>query len=140
MSGIMKLIIKNGTVFNGERSLGKKDVEIQNGIITNIGEKLQGDTVIEAEGSFVSPGLTDAHIHMTGMSGGNLLMSTMTVPKQLLLLKSPSPLSPTQLWRCSFLLATSTCLPAAIPLFAGRHPSSGVNVSGRRFLREIPVQ
>lgn len=88
MSGIMKLIIKNGTVFNGERSLGKKDVEIQNGIITNIGEKLQGDTVIEAEGSFVSPGLTDAHIHMTGMSGGNLLMSTMTVPKQLLLLKS----------------------------------------------------
>lgn len=62
-------VIKNGLVIleNGEV---KTDVAIDNGKISAIGNDLNGDKVIDAKGLIVSPGMVDAHVHITPMGGG----------------------------------------------------------------------
>lgn len=56
------MIIKNGLVFQENKTFQKKDLYIENGIIT---EKAQicDTTVLDAEGLYVLPGLVDVHSH-----------------------------------------------------------------------------
>jgi len=62
----MGLVIRGGTVVNaGERF--EADVKVEGRTITAIGSDLAkgaGDTVIDAAGRFVLPGLIDPHVHM----------------------------------------------------------------------------
>ncbi|MEW6035998.1 MAG: dihydroorotase family protein [Candidatus Micrarchaeota archaeon] len=59
----MSLVIKNGTAFLGDR-FEKRDLLIEDGIITRIGSSLSGDERINAEGMLVLPGLIDPHVHL----------------------------------------------------------------------------
>lgn len=54
------MIIKNGTVYTEEGSFEKKDILIEEEFISNIS---QNNEVIDAEGLYVIPGLTDIHFH-----------------------------------------------------------------------------
>ncbi len=56
-------IIKNGTVVTADLSW-KADVAIENGIITEIGDNLTGDTTLDATGCYVMPGGIDPHTHL----------------------------------------------------------------------------
>jgi len=59
------MIIRNGNVFCDDGVFRKSDIEIQADKITAIGENLQcnSEDVIDADGSYVVPGLVDIHIH-----------------------------------------------------------------------------
>ncbi len=59
----MSLLIKNGTVFLGER-FDKKDVLIEDGLISAVGNGLKGDESLNASGMLVLPGLIDPHVHL----------------------------------------------------------------------------
>ncbi len=62
------MIIKNALVYrNGTRSFEKLDIEIKDGKITDLMEKLDGDDFIDLSGFAVVPGLVDVHTH--GRSG-----------------------------------------------------------------------
>ncbi len=60
------MIIKNGKVLLGDFSFQNKDIRIENGIIVEIGDNLQGDEIIEADGKYVLPGFIDEHFHGAG--------------------------------------------------------------------------
>ncbi|GGI43010.1 allantoinase AllB [Mammaliicoccus stepanovicii] len=63
-------IIKNGLVIleNGEQEV---EVGIKDGKIASIGHDLgEADNVIDAKGLIVSPGMVDAHVHITEPGGG----------------------------------------------------------------------
>ena len=57
------LVIKGGTVVDstGERAA---DVVIENSVVKEIGENLDGDSTLDASGCIVSPGFVDLHTHM----------------------------------------------------------------------------
>lgn len=59
----MTTIIKNGTVVTADLSW-EADVAVENGIITEIGNNLSGDTVLDATGCYVMPGGIDPHTHL----------------------------------------------------------------------------
>ena len=59
----MSLVIKGGTAFV-EDSFVKKDVLVEDGIITAISTDLKGDETINANGYLVLPGLIDPHVHL----------------------------------------------------------------------------
>lgn len=63
------LVIKNGLVIldGGET---KTDIAIRDGVITGIGTGFEGKQEIDAEGLIVSPGMIDAHVHITEPGGG----------------------------------------------------------------------
>lgn len=63
------LVIKNGLVIldGGEVHT---DVAVKDGVIAAIGLNLDGEKVIDAEGLIVSPGMIDAHVHITEPGGG----------------------------------------------------------------------
>ncbi|WP_347565110.1 allantoinase AllB [Candidatus Enterococcus moelleringii] len=63
------LVIKNGLVIL-ESGEVKTDVAVKDGVISAIGADLTGDKVIDAEGLVVSPGMVDAHVHITDPGGG----------------------------------------------------------------------
>ncbi|MGM0215919.1 allantoinase AllB [Enterococcus sp. AZ109] len=63
------LVIKNGLVIL-ESGEVQTDVAVKDGIISAIGADLTGDKVIDAEGLVVSPGMVDAHVHITDPGGG----------------------------------------------------------------------
>ncbi|EHJ06801.1 allantoinase AllB [Staphylococcus simiae] len=65
------LIIKNGLVIL-EDGAKHVDVGVTDGKITAIAETLTGDAdkVIDAQGQVVSPGMVDAHVHITDPGGG----------------------------------------------------------------------
>jgi len=65
MRGNYSMVIKNGNVFCEDGIFRNTDIEIQNGIITAIGDSLdwQKDEVLDAGGCFVIPGLVDIHTH-----------------------------------------------------------------------------
>ncbi|TYB89725.1 dihydropyrimidinase [Oceaniovalibus sp. ACAM 378] len=59
----MSTVIKNGTVVTADLTY-TADVVIENGIITAIGQGLNGDTVLDATGCYVMPGGIDPHTHL----------------------------------------------------------------------------
>ncbi len=66
----MKTIIKNGQVLNVHSGrFEKKNIVTSHGKIIALSESAvnieKGDSVIDAEGKFIIPGLIDAHVHVT---------------------------------------------------------------------------
>ena len=61
----MKLLIKSGTIVTKDRTEVNKDILIEDGRISRIGEGITdaADQVIDAGGLAVLPGLVDAHCH-----------------------------------------------------------------------------
>ena len=62
-------LIKNGTLLTvTQRIIVNSDILVQNGKITQIGRNISapaGTIIIDATGKFVTPGLVDAHSHLT---------------------------------------------------------------------------
>lgn len=63
------LVIKNGLVILDTGAI-KTDVAVKNGKITAIGTDLEGQKEMNAEGLIVSPGMVDAHVHISEPGGG----------------------------------------------------------------------
>ena len=59
----MSTVIKGGTVVPHDLTC-KADVRVDGGIISAIGPDLAGDTVVDAEGAYVMPGVIDPHTHL----------------------------------------------------------------------------
>jgi len=59
----MSLVIKNGLAFLGDK-FQKKDILIEDGIISAIGVDLKGSERIDATDMLVLPGLIDPHVHL----------------------------------------------------------------------------
>ena len=59
----MSTIIKNGTIVTADLTY-KADIEIDGGVITQIGENLSGGTELDATGCYVMPGGIDPHTHL----------------------------------------------------------------------------
>jgi N-acyl-D-aspartate/D-glutamate deacylase len=58
------LVIRGGTVFDGSGAPGRMaDVAIADGLIREIGPKLQGRRVLDASRCAVAPGFIDIHTH-----------------------------------------------------------------------------
>src|SRR3954470_17476057 len=58
------IVIRGGTVVDGTGAPGRvADVQIRDGVITEIGTGLDGDRVLDASGHIVSPGFVDIHTH-----------------------------------------------------------------------------
>lgn len=59
------MIIKNGKIFLDEPgTFASLDIRVEEGRITEIGEHLQGEDVVDASGCYVTPGLIEAHSHI----------------------------------------------------------------------------
>jgi dihydroorotase len=58
-----RLVLKGGTVVD---ATGRRpaDVLVQDGVIADVGPGLDGDTVLDASGCLVAPGLVDLHAHL----------------------------------------------------------------------------
>ena len=63
------LVIKNGLVILGTGAT-KTDIAVKDGKIAKIGSNLEGKEVIDADGLVVSPGMVDAHVHISEPGGG----------------------------------------------------------------------
>lgn len=62
----MKMLIKNGRVLDPASSTDEiKDILVEDGIIRQVGELIdeEADSVIDASGYYVMPGLIDLHVH-----------------------------------------------------------------------------
>ncbi len=59
----MSKVIKGGTIVTADRTY-KGDVKIEGGIITEIGDNLSGNEVLDATGCYVMPGGIDPHTHL----------------------------------------------------------------------------
>ena len=64
----MGILIQGGRIVDAATDTDKKgDIYLEDGVITEIGEKLKikdkSDKVIDAKGCLVMPGLIDAHAH-----------------------------------------------------------------------------
>ena len=75
----MKHVIKGKQIFDGEKLLNDNEIVIENGIIVETGNGLKGDKFVDLGDSFLMPGMTDAHIHLSGADSGNLVMEYFTV-------------------------------------------------------------
>lgn len=64
-------IIKNGKILNENGDLIRKDILIENGIITQISENIQKENaeIFDAESKFISPGFIDVHVHLREPGG-----------------------------------------------------------------------
>lgn len=60
----MRRILKNGNRIVKDNELELVDIAIEEGIIQEIGQSLQGDEVIDLQGRLVLPGLIDVHVHL----------------------------------------------------------------------------
>ncbi|MCD0465209.1 amidohydrolase family protein [Flavobacterium sp. ENC] len=65
MNNIKSTAIINATVFDGENSIGKKNIVFSDGVITSISDELPQDIdeIINGTGCTLLPGLIDAHVH-----------------------------------------------------------------------------
>ena len=63
-----RMVVTGGRVFDGHRYRGPGDVLVEDGRVLAVGdlgrEALVGVEVVEAHGGLVSPGFTDAHVHV----------------------------------------------------------------------------
>ncbi|MCI9650868.1 MAG: N-acetylglucosamine-6-phosphate deacetylase, partial [Lachnospiraceae bacterium] len=57
------MIIKNGLVFQEDRTFSKKDLYIEDGRIVESADQVTDRTEVDAEGLYVLPGLVDVHSH-----------------------------------------------------------------------------
>jgi N-acyl-D-amino-acid deacylase len=58
------ILIRGGTVIDGTGAAGRRaDVAVRDGVITGIGDGLDGDLVLDAVGQVVAPGFIDIHTH-----------------------------------------------------------------------------
>lgn len=64
-----ELVIKNGKVILPNGAV-ETDLAIQDGKIAAVGHDLAGDQEVDASGKIVSPGMFDAHVHITENGGG----------------------------------------------------------------------
>jgi dihydroorotase len=62
------IAITNGTLVDGAGTR-RADLLIQNGMIAEVGEKLDGDTIIDADGLVVTPGFVDLQVHFREPGG-----------------------------------------------------------------------
>ncbi len=90
--------ISNGLVIEGGR-IEKKNVYVENGKITDVTEELlPADTVVDADGRYVSPGFIDTHVHGGGgadfMDGG---VEPMKVAARTHLMNGTTSIAPTSL-------------------------------------------
>ncbi|MEO1798108.1 MAG: amidohydrolase family protein, partial [Pseudomonadota bacterium] len=92
-------IIKNGTVVTADLTY-EADVAVENGVITEIGKGLKGDTELDATGCYVMPGGIDPHVHLempfmgtyssddfesgtrAGLAGGTTMVVDFCLPNQ----------------------------------------------------------
>jgi dihydroorotase len=58
------LVLKNGTVVDATGTKKKTDVGIADGVIVQVAAGLEGNTVIDATGCIIGPGLVDLHTHL----------------------------------------------------------------------------
>ena len=56
-------VIKSGSVVNPDR-VRRADVRVSGGMITEVGENLDGQKVLDASGLLVSSGFVDLHTHL----------------------------------------------------------------------------
>jgi N-acetylglucosamine-6-phosphate deacetylase len=57
------LVVRGGEVLGPDGALRPADVLIENGVIGDVGSNLEANTVIDARGAYVLPGLIDLHTH-----------------------------------------------------------------------------
>jgi hypothetical protein len=57
------MVIKNARVLVGGKILKDRDVAVEGGRITAVGEGLEGGREIDARGALLAPGFVDLHIH-----------------------------------------------------------------------------
>ena len=64
-------IIKNGKILDSQGNLIAKDLLIENGIITEISDKIEKNNaeIIDVNGKFISPGFIDVHVHLREPGG-----------------------------------------------------------------------
>lgn len=62
-------VIKNGTIITASDTY-KADIGITNGVISEIGNNLESDNVIDATDKYIIPGGIDAHTHLDMPFGG----------------------------------------------------------------------
>jgi dihydroorotase len=58
-----RTVIRGGVVLD-QRGERRADVAVADGRIVEVGEPLTGDTVLDAGGCYVTPGLVDLHVHL----------------------------------------------------------------------------
>ncbi|MBQ9796586.1 MAG: N-acetylglucosamine-6-phosphate deacetylase [Clostridia bacterium] len=68
------MVIKNGKIVTPTQILDGYDILVQNGIIQEIGKDLYDDTMLDANGAYVTPGFVDIHTH--GGYGADFMDST----------------------------------------------------------------
>lgn len=57
------IAITNATIVDADGTR-RADLRLENGVVVEMGNKLDGDTVIDADGLVVSPGFVDLHTHL----------------------------------------------------------------------------
>lgn len=74
-----ELLIKNGTVIFPDRGVAeKKNIAVRNGKTAEITVALpEAESVIDAEGLFVSPGFIDTHLHDEEICDGKTIEQSM---------------------------------------------------------------
>ncbi len=58
------IVIRGGTLVDGTGAPGRKaDIALSDGVVSDIGDRLDGKRVLEADGHIVAPGFVDIHTH-----------------------------------------------------------------------------
>ncbi|MGM7635909.1 dihydroorotase [Bacillus sp. Hm123] len=67
----MNWLIKNGNILTDNGEMIQQDIRIQEGKIAEMGDQLptNGETVFEADGQLIVPGLIDLHVHLREPGG-----------------------------------------------------------------------
>ncbi|HHY74552.1 MAG TPA: dihydroorotase [Bacillus bacterium] len=68
----MSLLLKNCTLLNSTGELVKKDLLIENGVISQIADAIQhenADKIVDVVGKLVTPGFVDLHVHLREPGG-----------------------------------------------------------------------
>lgn len=61
------MLLRNATVFDGRRWLGRTSIRVTGSTVAQVGADLEPrstDRVIDLEGQFILPGLVDSHLHL----------------------------------------------------------------------------